>query len=103
MALVREVGLKLDGSVRNVAIDHDQQGNCYGTVQVENADGISDVSFNSHDTNAMGVASMATGTPVAWVVRPYVVYGASKRNGAPYGFLKLNFVRDQLATVGALD
>ena len=45
MANVPEAGMKIDGTVLRVAIDHDDKGTAYGTVQVSNDDGISDVSF----------------------------------------------------------
>ena len=94
------VRMKLDGTVMRVGIDHDDKGNAYGTVQVSNNDGISDVSFNADATRDMQVATLAPGTPVAWVVRPFVVFGVSKKSGNAYGFLKLNFLRDQLADLG---
>lgn len=101
MAVIREASLKFDGTVRQVTVDHDDKGNNYGTVQVENADGISDVSFNAQDTLNLGVSSFQPGMPVAWIVRPYTVFGISKRSGVAYGFTKLNFVRDQLSSLGA--
>ncbi|WP_155510471.1 hypothetical protein [Bifidobacterium adolescentis] len=101
MANVPEAGMKIDGTVLRVAIDHDDKGNAYGTVQVSNDDGISDVSFNADSTRTMQVANIAPGTPIAWIVRPFVVFGTSKRSGNAYGFLKLNFLRDQLSALGA--
>ena len=101
MANVPEAGMRIDGQVLRVGIDHDDKGNTYGTVQVSNDDGISDVSFNADTTRDMHVATLAPGTPVAWVVRPYVVFGTSKRSGNAYGFLKLNFLRDQVSGLGA--
>lgn len=91
MANVPEAGMKIDGTVLRVAIDHDDKGTAYGTVQVSNDDGISDVSFNADSTRTMQVANIAPGTPIAWIVRPFVVFGTSKRSGNAYGFLKLNF------------
>lgn len=101
MANVPEAGMKIDGTVLRVAIDHDDKGTAYGTVQVSNDDGISDVSFNADATRTMQVANIKPGTPIAWVVRPFVVFGTSKRSGNAYGFLKLNFLRDQLSALGA--
>lgn len=101
MAVIREASLKFDGTVRQVTVDRDDKGNNYGTVQVENADGISDVSFNAQDTINLGVSAFQPGMPVAWIVRPYTVFGISKRSGAAYGFTKLTFVRDQLSSLGA--
>ena len=100
MAMVPEAAMRLDGTVMRVSIDHDDKGNAYGTVQVSNNDGISDVSFNSAATRDMQVATLAPGTPVSWVVRPFVVFGVSKKSRNAYGFLKLNFLRDQLADLG---
>lgn len=100
MAMVPEAAMKLDGTVMRVGIDHDDKGNAYGTVQVSNNDGISDVSFNANATRDMQVANLVPGTPVAWIVRPFVVFGVSKKSGNAYGFLKLNFLRDQLADLG---
>lgn len=100
MAMVPEAGMKLDGNVIRVGIDHDDKGNAYGTVQVSNDDGISDVSFSAEATRNMRVSELAPGTPVAWVVRPYAMFGVSKRSNQQYGFIKLNFLRDQLADLG---
>ena len=93
--------MRIDGQVLRVGIDHDDKGNTYGTVQVSNDDGISDVSFNADATRTMQVANIKPGTPIAWIVRPFVVFGTSKRSGNAYGFLKLNFLRDQLSALGA--
>ena len=79
MAMVPEAAMRLDGTVMRVSIDHDDKGNAYGTVQVSNNDGISDVSFNADATRDMQVATLAPGTPVAWVVRPFVVCSSPSR------------------------
>ena len=69
MANVPEAGMKIDGTVLRVAIDHDDKGTAYGTVQVSNDDGISDVSFNADSTRTMQVANIAPGTPIASFAR----------------------------------
>lgn len=93
MANIREAGLRFDGTVRYVKTDRDDKGNEYATVQLENADGISDVSFSAQATRDLHAAGCTSGELVSWIVRPYIVYGVSKRTGGPYGFLKLNYVR----------
>lgn len=93
MANIREAGLRFDGTVRYVKTDRDDKGNEYATVQLENADGISDVSFSAQATRDLHAAGCTSGEVVSWIVRPYIVYGVSKRTGGPYGFLKLNYVR----------
>ena len=93
MANIREAGLRFDGTVRYINTDRDDKGNEYATVQLENADGISDVSFSAQATRDLHAAGCTSGEVVSWIVRPYIVYGVSKRTGGPYGFLKLNYVR----------
>lgn len=92
MAVIREATFTLAGTIRRVSVDHDQQGTAYATVQVENEGGISDVSFSAENTRTTGAVDFRPGTSVSWLIRPYVVYGVSKRTGAPYGICKLNYV-----------
>lgn len=97
MAMVPEAGLLIEGSILNVHVDRGSDGNDYATVQVSNEDGISNVNFNAQDTRNLQVHAFQPTTRVAWVVRPYVVYGVSKNTGNAYGILKLNYVRNNNA------
>lgn len=94
MAMVPEAGLLIEGSILNVHVDRGSDGNDYATVQVSNEDGISNVNFNAQDTRNLQVQAFQPTTRVAWVVRPYVLYGVSKNTGNSYGILKLIFVRN---------
>lgn len=91
MAVIREAGVELTGTVRDVQID-ESDGRRYLIAQVENDDGISDVRFSAQETETH--SGVARGELVAWVVRPWLVSGVSKRTGRPYAFLHLNYVRD---------
>lgn len=92
MALVSEASVTFCGTIRNTRFETAQDGKSYLRAQVENDDGISDISFNEADTQSHRLVQ--NGQQVSWIIRPSLVSGVSQRNGKPYAFLSLRFLRD---------
>lgn len=96
MAVVSEASFIFDGTVRRVWFERSQQGDEYLRAQVENLDGISDISFSADDTKIMR-DRVEVGERVAWIVRPRVYSGVSQKTNRPYGILSLFFLRPAAA------
>lgn len=92
MAVVSEAGFVFSGAVRRLWFEKSQQGAEYLRAQVENQDGISDISFSEDDTRAMR-DQVSVGDVVSWIIRPRVYSGVSAKTGKPYGILSLFFLR----------
>lgn len=97
MAVVSEASFIFDGTVRRTWFEQSQQGGEYLRAQVENMDGISDISFSADDTKIMR-DRVEPGEHVAWIVRPRVYSGVSAKTNRPYGILSLFFLRPAAAT-----
>ena len=78
MANVQESTVTLTGSVRRISTETGKDNKLYGTVQIENKGGISDVRLNADATaRLIGGELLEPGDEITWTVRPSLWSGTS--------------------------
>lgn len=94
MANVQESTVTLTGSVRRISTETGKDNKLYGTVQIENKGGISDVRLNADATAQLldPITGLKPGDEITWTVRPSLWNGTSQRTGKPYTIFSIRFV-----------